>query len=68
MKRHVMIARDGQDRRLETVDEIPCRAELRGAGALGQVAGNGREVGLELVDRLDERVQQFRPIAPEMQV
>ena len=61
-------ARDGEGRRMEAVDEVPGRAELRGAGALGQVAGNGREVGLEPVDRLDERVQQFRPIAPEMQV
>jgi hypothetical protein len=52
----------------ERRDEGARRAELPRARALREVARDRDEVGGERVQRLDQRAQEFGPLAPEVEV
>ena len=68
VERDVVIARHRHPRRFEPVEEGAGLAVLRHTGALGEIAGDGNEIGTRSVHRGEQRVEQFDIGASEVQV
>jgi hypothetical protein len=68
VERHVVVARDHQAGRREPGEEVARFLELRLLRALGQVARDDDEVGADAVDVGDQRLDQRRIGAAEVEV
>jgi hypothetical protein len=67
-QRHVVIARDDKLRRWQSIEEPSGVAKLVTAGALGEVAGHDDQGRRDRFDRSNERLDESRIDAPEMDI